>query len=113
MESSSHSNFYKLPYFFQHFIILLNVGLLTIANVKENDLRRGLPLQFVPAYAATNRCPKEQPYSFRNQKFCCSRPVHFEWNKDGYCYGRTKRCSHSEGCVNCKYIFVNCIPYAL
>ena len=81
--------------------MILNVGLLSVTS---NELRRGLPLQFVPANAPTNRCPKEQPYPFRNQKFCCSRPVHFQWQKNGYCYGSAKRCAHSEGCVNCKYV---------
>ena len=50
-----------------------------------------------------NRCSKENPYSFRKKRYCCSRPVDFQWKKDGYCYGKTQRCSHEEGCENCKY----------
>ena len=50
-----------------------------------------------------NRCSKENPYSFRKKRYCCSRPVDFKWNKDGYCYGKTKICSHEGGCENCEY----------
>ena len=50
-----------------------------------------------------NRCSKKNPYQFRNKRYCCSRPVDFQWKKDGYCYGKTQRCSHEEGCENCKY----------
>ena len=50
-----------------------------------------------------NRCSKENPYSFRKKRYCCSRPVDFQWQKDGYCYGKTQRCSHEEGCENCKF----------
>ena len=52
-----------------------------------------------------NRCSKENPYSFRKKRYCCSRPVDFQWKKDGYCYGKTQRCSHEEGCENCEYFF--------
>ena len=45
----------------------------------------------------------ENPYEFKNKTFCCSRPVDFEWNKDGYCYGRRHKCLYSEGCENCKF----------
>jgi len=73
-----------------HFTILMNVGLLSVAWI----------LNFVSAGAATNRCPKENPYPFRNKTFCCSRPVDFRWQKNGYCYGRSQKCTFTEGCVN-------------
>ena len=59
-----------------------------------------------------NRCLKENPYSFRKKRYCCSRPVDFQWKKDGYCYGKTQRCSHEEGCENCEYkVFFLTISY--
>ena len=80
--------------FLQHFTTLGNVGLLSFASI--------VLLPFVSGDALTNRCPKENPYPFRNETYCCSRPVDFEWQKDGYCYGRTQKCTYSKGCVNCK-----------
>jgi len=75
-----------------HFTTLENVGLLGFASI--------VLLPFVSGDALTNRCPKENPYPFRNETYCCSRPVDFEWRKDGYCYGRTQICTYPEGCVN-------------
>lgn len=73
--------------------IFVNVGLLSVAKI--------FLLRFVSAEAPLpNRCPKENPYPFRNRTFCCSRPVDFQWQKDGYCYGRSQKCTHTEGCVN-------------
>ena len=75
----------------------MNVGLLSVAEI--------ILLSFASADTPVpkNRCPKENPYPFRNQTFCCSRPVYFEWNKDGQCYGRSQKCPYDEGCVNCRY----------
>ena len=52
----------------------------------------------VPSY----RCPIENPHPFRNKTFCCSRPVDFQWNNDGYCYGRRQKCTHNQGCDTCE-----------
>jgi len=73
--------------------IFVNVGLLSVAKI--------FLLHVVSAEATLpNRCPKETPYPFRNSTFCCSRPVDFQWQKDGYCYGNSQKCTHTEGCVN-------------
>jgi len=73
--------------------ILVNVGLLNVAEI--------FLLPFVSAeLPLPNRCPKENPYPFENQTFCCSRPVDLQWRKEGYCYGRSQKCTHNEGCVN-------------
>jgi len=76
-----------------HSTILKNVGLLSLASI--------FLLPFVSAEAIrSNRCPKQSPYPFRNETYCCSRPVDFQWQNDGYCYGRTQKCTYAEGCVN-------------
>jgi len=75
-----------------HSTILMNVGLLSLASIYL--------LPPVSAEVKSNRCPKESPYPFRNETHCCSRPVDFQWRKDGYCYGRTQKCTYTEGCVN-------------
>ena len=73
----------------------MNVGLLIVAEI--------FLLPFVSAETSLpNRCPKENPYPFENQTFCCSRPVDLQWRKEGYCYGKSQKCTHNEGCVNCK-----------
>ena len=83
----------------------MNVGLLCLASDNDAELRiaRILELQFLSPDAPLKRCPKEHPYVFENKTNCCSRPVNFEWQKDGQCYGRSQKCPHTEGCVNCKY----------
>ena len=64
----------------------------------------GLLNCFAVDIPTTNRCPMESPYSFRNKTFCCSRPVDFQWDKsNGYCYGKSHRCIHNEGCETCKF----------
>lgn len=80
----------------------MNVGLLSIATDEMADLRiaRIFELEFVSANASPKRCSKDHPYTFKNKTFCCSRPVYFEWNKDGQCYGRSQKCPYDEGCVN-------------
>jgi len=69
--------------------ILINVGLFSLASQS-----------FVSADPMKNRCPKSNPYPFRNKTSCCSVPVDFQWNKSGYCYGRSYRCNFTGGCEN-------------
>ena len=84
--------------FLQLFIILMNFCILSFV------------LSTSPAL-----CPMENPYEFKNKTFCCSRPVDFQWNKDGYCYGRRQKCCHSEGCGTCEsnflYVFTICVLF--
>lgn len=76
-----------------HLTIVVRVGLLCVAEI--------LDLSFVSAVALLpNRCPKKVPYPFENQTLCCSRPVDTQWRKLGYCYGRTQKCPHTEGCID-------------
>ena len=86
----------------KNFIILVNIGILSFVTTDDP----GLP---------SERCPRENPHPFRNKTFCCSRPVDFQWNKDGYCYGRRQKCSHSEGCGTCEsnflYVFTICVLF--
>ena len=72
-----------------NFIILVNIGILNLVTTENSG---------VPSY----RCPIENPHPFRNKTFCCSRPVDFQWNNDGYCYGRRQKCTHNQGCDTCE-----------
>ena len=87
----------KPPFYFllQVTIFLIDMVLAINLSILDDLVKADRPM--------LNRCSKENPYSFRKKRYCCSRPVDFQWKKDGYCYGKTQRCSHEEGCENCEY----------
>ena len=78
-----------------YFEIVTKIILLTVVS-----------LNLLSIDAKPNLCPKENPYQYRNNTFCCSVPVEFRWKKSGYCYGKSYKCSNNKKCADCKFFFL-------
>ena len=45
-------------------------------------------------------CPKDNPYKFKNGKYCCSEPIQKEFDQ---CDGVEEKCHNNSGCDDCKF----------